>query len=484
MRNSKDCVLSRKPGLTGRLSMEFFAVIAAFGGLCLMPVSPVHSACPCDFLCGPRSLAEVCRRLGVNVSAEEIATLSSCDKNGCNMAGLCHAAKAKGLAASGMKIGVNELFLARTPAVAHLWGDHFVTVEGMDANRIRFVDIPAKERIVTKEGFQKIFSGFVLFVARQESSLPFASAPPDSSTKADLRFDNYVWSYGTIAEGAVLEYLFRFRNVGNSDLVIHKITPSCSCLICNDYTDRVTAGGVGQLRVVLNSAGLAKGTDRIISVESNDPVTPNVLLKVTGYVKASAIEHTPLAVDFGKLRKTEESVRQIFVPSSHEDPVEVRTVSCDVPWVKTAILPNDDTNLLGTKVRLTWMPGAPVGSHKGTLKIVSAETGRSAEVPLTAMVRPDVRAEFDTFFFGFVPKGSQPTIKVALLGNGNPIVVRELKYPRKLVQVYVEIEQQRPIISATLRRNVRRGMLKGNIIVHLASREQQQVTIPLCGFVK
>ncbi|MDO8588798.1 MAG: cysteine peptidase family C39 domain-containing protein [Armatimonadota bacterium] len=463
---------------------RFFGVLAALAALCSLSIGAAQAACPYDSLCGPRSLAEVCRRLGVRVSTEELVELSGCDKNGSNMAGLLSAATAKGLAAVGMKMGVDELFETTVPAIAHLWGDHFVVIQGVDASTIKLLDLPAAERNLRKQHFAKIYSGFVMFVARDQSLLPNARTRVASAANADLRFDSYVWSYGTVTEGSVVEYVFKYRNVGDSDLIISKVTPSCSCVTCSEYTDKIAPGGVGQLKAVFNSAGWEKATDKAIVVESNDSVTPIVVLNITGYVKALTLGHAPLTMDFGQLRKTESSVRQVYVPRSEEDPGAVDSVSCDIPWVKPVLLLSEDKNMPGTLVRLTWTSGAPVGVHKGTLKIVSAEPGRSVEVPLAAVVKANIHPEFDTFFFGFVHKGTRPTVKVELLSAAGPIVVTKVDYPRKLVKVQVETHQQRAVISATLKRNAPTGLIKGNIVIHTSDREQPQVTIPLCGYVK
>lgn len=59
--------------------------------------------------CGPASLATVLQNLSINISQDELASISGTDDNGTTMYGLAQAAQKQGLIVKGLKLKVNEL---------------------------------------------------------------------------------------------------------------------------------------------------------------------------------------------------------------------------------------------------------------------------------------------------------------------------------------------------------------------------------------
>ena len=173
-----------------------------------------------DSLCGPNSLLIICQKFGVKTDLEELKALSGYEAEASTtMLGLQRAAEAKGLHAVGMKIGVDELAGLKMPAIAHLWSDHFVVVESAsaDPDTLKVTNPPGEPRLVSKQDFAKSYSGFALLVAKDADSFPKPEA-----AGPDIRFDGYIWDFGSIDEGELAYHTFKARNAGNEDLVISK----------------------------------------------------------------------------------------------------------------------------------------------------------------------------------------------------------------------------------------------------------------------
>jgi len=131
------------------------------------------------------------------------------------MLGLQHAAEAKGLRPVGVKIGVDQRGELEIPAIAHLWGNHFVAVKSAGPEALMVVDPPSERRIVRLEEFKKSFSGFALLISKDARLCPNSEA--DGS---DLRLDAYAWDFGSIKPGADAFHIFKLVNVGNRDLTV------------------------------------------------------------------------------------------------------------------------------------------------------------------------------------------------------------------------------------------------------------------------
>ena len=82
-----------------------------------------------DYTCGPAALSMVLQKLGIQATEDELAALAGTTEDGTTMQGLVEAAKAKGVNAVGMKLGINEL---KENMIVHLMKDgegHYTIVK-------------------------------------------------------------------------------------------------------------------------------------------------------------------------------------------------------------------------------------------------------------------------------------------------------------------------------------------------------------------
>lgn len=75
--------------------------------------------------------------------------------------------------------------------------------------------------------------------------------------------------FGTIEEGKVVKYDFRFRNTGQKPLIISRASSTCGCTVPKFPKKPIAPGEVGYLRVVFNSAGKSGKQLKPIFVEAN-----------------------------------------------------------------------------------------------------------------------------------------------------------------------------------------------------------------------
>lgn len=93
------------------------------------------------------------------------------------------------------------------------------------------------------------------------------------------------YNFGSITEGDVVEYNYRFKNTGNKPLVITHTSASCGCTIPEKPEQPILPGEIGFIKVKFNSEHRAGDAHKTVTVESNaEPAFP--LLVLTGVVKA------------------------------------------------------------------------------------------------------------------------------------------------------------------------------------------------------
>ena len=94
-------------------------------------------------------------------------------------------------------------------------------------------------------------------------------ASVDTANAPVFKFEKEVYDFGEIKEGEKVTYDFKFKNIGNSPLIISSATATCGCTIPEYPKEPVAPGAEGLIRVVFNSAGKAGMQNKIISITAN-----------------------------------------------------------------------------------------------------------------------------------------------------------------------------------------------------------------------
>lgn len=81
---------------------------------------------------------------------------------------------------------------------------------------------------------------------------------------------------------------FTFTNKGNSALVIHKAVASCGCTTPVYSKEPIAPGATSTVRVTYNTTGRPGAFHKTITLYTNDPDAPNVVLIIKGNVSPKA----------------------------------------------------------------------------------------------------------------------------------------------------------------------------------------------------
>jgi hypothetical protein len=106
--------------------------------------------------------------------------------------------------------------------------------------------------------------------------------PSDTGT-SEIIFKEYEHSFGKVAEGEKVGYIFTFENKGTGSLVISSATTTCGCTVPKYDTKPILPGGTGNLEVIFDTSGRDGMQTKTITVKSNAK-TSVVLLKINAEV--------------------------------------------------------------------------------------------------------------------------------------------------------------------------------------------------------
>lgn len=121
-----------------------------------------------------------------------------------------------------------------------------------------------------------------------------ANIQEDFSTLSDeekerapvINFKNQVFDFGQIKHGESVEHDFVFENAGKTDLVIRRVRSGCGCTAIKPEKTLLKPGEISSIKAVFNSRGFNGRQTKGITVISNAPSSPNIVLRITGEVLA------------------------------------------------------------------------------------------------------------------------------------------------------------------------------------------------------
>ena len=84
-----------------------------------------------------------------------------------------------------------------------------------------------------------------------------------------FEFQDTVHDFGKIIEGEKVSFAFRFKNVGDGELIIRAANGSCGCTVPEWPKDPIQPGGTGIINVTFNSEGREGMQHKSVTLVSN-----------------------------------------------------------------------------------------------------------------------------------------------------------------------------------------------------------------------
>ncbi|MDI6783721.1 MAG: outer membrane protein assembly factor BamD, partial [bacterium] len=119
-------------------------------------------------LCGPLALKTICDYYGIPAEVKELAHTAGTNtnhKNGTSLLGLVRAAEEKGFETVALKVNYRTLAKLPLPTIAHINGNHFVTLQEVNHRYVAYTDGTNGTQQMPVSTFRKVWQGFVLVLA-------------------------------------------------------------------------------------------------------------------------------------------------------------------------------------------------------------------------------------------------------------------------------------------------------------------------------
>jgi hypothetical protein len=104
--------------------------------------------------------------------------------------------------------------------------------------------------------------------------------PIDTVNVSKFKFEESEFDFGSIKEGEVVKHIFKFTNVGKTDLVIENAKGSCGCTIPVYPKEPIPVGGSGEIVVQFNSKNKTGANQKFVNIMANTyPGMTNISIK-------------------------------------------------------------------------------------------------------------------------------------------------------------------------------------------------------------
>lgn len=194
------------------------------------------------------------------------------------------------------------------------------------------------------------------------------------------------YDFGSLDNSATVEHDYPIRNEGSLTLEITSVRASCGCTVATASNRLVPPGGETSVHATFALKGRIGFQQKSITVESNDPDTPALVLQLRG-TAVQSLRATPSSVFFGRLAPDADRSRQIEIFSA-DGPFAIVSVDSTSPHVTAAVQPADSSTAV-RPVLVTVAPDAPEGNLSATLTLRTDIPGApDLTVPVNAFIAP------------------------------------------------------------------------------------------------
>jgi hypothetical protein len=192
-----------------------------------------------------------------------------------------------------------------------------------------------------------------------------------------------VFDFGDADNSTSVSHTFVIRNDGDTTLEITNIRAACGCTVANVSTRSIPPGGTSELTANLNLRGRNGRQSKGITITSNDPQNPNLVVTMVGNA-TTAVSLSTERIMFGQLNAGQEISM----------PLEIRTannVTMNITGIETgsdAITIQQETGDDGvTRLQVAMKTPAQPGAFNSNIKIMTDHPARPViEVPVLANI--------------------------------------------------------------------------------------------------
>ena len=234
---------------------------------------------------------------------------------------------------------------------------------------------------------------------RQLTAFGGALSTTEDAPKVEV--DDAEYEFGTLSVGAKGQRTFVFRNVGKAPLRLTAGDTSCKCTVSEVDGSAIRPGGQKEVLVTWKGEGESGPYRQTVSIATNDPLRPRVVLTISGRITVSA-RPNPKELILSHVAADEPTTGKVELYGYLKEPLEVTktelldastaahfAVECR-PLTADELKDERDARS-GAAVFVTVKPGLPQGAFQQTIRVTTNyPASPTFEIPVQGTVTSEI----------------------------------------------------------------------------------------------
>ena len=327
------------------------------------------------------------------------------------------------------------------------------------------------------------------------ASAATAAAPADPAMAPKLVAPERVKDVGKVAKSEKINVAFTLRNEGSTPLNITDVRPSCGCTVAK-FDKTIGPGESGEVHATVDTADFSGAINKTLTVLSNDPANPRVMLTIKAEVQAQ-VEARPGFARFNLVQDQEPITVQQTVWAADFAGFQVLEVQSPYKFVQAkfhkATAEELAKEIEGVDnqwiVETTIAPDAEVGALREFLTVkTNHPKQKELRIPITGFVRPILTVTPYIADFGAVaPAEGSKDISIIVTNFGKePVEITKVTSTLPGVDATVkpiEAGKRFEIKVALSPAAMAKGAIDSTLKIETSSPKKPVLDVPLKGSV-
>lgn len=309
---------------------------------------------------------------------------------------------------------------------------------------------------------------------------PTLSGPPR------LVFNESVFDFGKVEQGAQVNHLFQFTNQGGQDLRIESVKTSCGCTAAVISSEVISPGQAGTISTTFDTTRFAGEKAKSVSVYSNDPLQPVTTLTLQGEITVE-VDIEPPQLYLGRVRRGEETVRSVDILYDANKPISITKIENSSPVLTIRAQDIEQQGRKGKKLIIILKKDAPLGRLNDEIKVTTTSEKRPLiEIPVFGSIEGDLVVAPPQVSFGVVRRGEGKTQQISIKSRAaNPIHIVNISSSNADIEPTLTTVKDGEEYKLTLstKTDSKAGRILGEVKVFTDHPDEKVLTIPLYGMV-
>jgi Protein of unknown function (DUF1573) len=240
-------------------------------------------------------------------------------------------------------------------------------------------------------------------------------------------FDSLSHDFGTVAQGADVNFRFKVHNLYKNDVRIASVTTSCGCTAPRFDNTPFKSHEFSYIDISMDTHKFQHEKSSTVTVTFDQPQYAVINIPVKVYIRTDVVL-TPGSINFGAVDRGSAQERKVELQYAGDPNWKITNVVTNNEYLKATVKETmrDNYNRVGYDLIVSLSPKAPAGSLRQQLTLTTNDQAGQIPVLVQARVEADVTVTPSIVQLGSVAPGTE-TVKTVLLRGHNPFVIEKVE---------------------------------------------------------